>query len=395
MSALADAHLAHYLAIAVDAEPHLRSHDQLRYWARLDPELDNFTAALQHALTKADPTEALQLVVSLRNYWSRHGLHTLASDALDAELDRTSAVIDPRLYCRAEIDRAWHYGRQGRFRAGNEHAERAISAARALDDPALLALALVTTTYDVVGEPERTLAHADEALALATDLRDSYLISCALQRRGGALRESDSVEAHRCIEESLELDTAAGDQDGIQVALVQPRDHGSRSRRAGRVPAPGANEHSRSWRSTRTRRWKPACSRSWDTSNRWSTTTARRGRTSSEHSRSRAVPVITSIMVESLLGCAMTEAVPADSAMLHGAADALLDHLESQFAPTDARARELHHDRLRALLGDETFAENYARGRSMTRSQIMSVALRDARDPGAVSGFGGSRAPGG
>ena len=156
-SGLADAHLAHYLAIAVDAEPHLRSHEQLQYWARLDPEHDNFTAALQHALTKADPTEALQLVVSLRNYWSRHGLHTLASDVLDAILDRTTSVIDPRLYCRAAIDRAWHYGRQGRFRVGNEHAERAISAARALDDPALLALALVTTAYDVVGEPERML----------------------------------------------------------------------------------------------------------------------------------------------------------------------------------------------------------------------------------------------
>ena len=201
-SGLADAHLAHYLAIAVDAEPHLRSHDQLQYWARLDPEHDNFTAALQHALTKADPTEALQLVVSLRNYWSRHGLHTLASDVLDAILDRTTSVIDPRLYCRAAIDRAWHYGRQGRFRVGNEHAERAISAARAVDDPALLALALVTTAYDVVGEPERMLTYAEEALALATQLRDSYLTSCALQRRAGALRESDSPQALRCIEQS-------------------------------------------------------------------------------------------------------------------------------------------------------------------------------------------------
>ena len=68
--------------------------------------------------------------MSLRSYWSRHGVSSLATDALDAVLDRPTPAIDPGLHCRATIDRAWHYFRQGRFRFANDLAEQAIGARR-------------------------------------------------------------------------------------------------------------------------------------------------------------------------------------------------------------------------------------------------------------------------
>lgn len=373
--ALADAHLAYYLRIAVDAEPHLRSRDQLHWWARLDAEHDNLTSALHHALTKADPTEALHLLVALRGYWSRHGLHTFATDAFDTALDQPISMIDPRLHCRATIERAWHYCRQGLLPVANERAEDAIRAARALDDPALLALALVTTFYDLAA-PEKTLAHADEALSLAAHLNSSYLTSCALQRRAGALRESDPPGSRRCLEQSLDLDAAAGDQDGVEIALLnlalldldleEPASARSRVERAltilatypnptfeaGLLEVLGFVEHSEHNDGSARRHFDQAFAM------------ARRAGDQS-------------IMAESLLGCALTETAAPHSAVLHGAADALLAHTGSQLAPTDARARRADHARLQALLGDDVFAVNHAHGRAMTRSEIIALGLHD------------------
>ena len=372
-SELADAHLAYFLDVAVDAEPHLLGHDQLRYWARLDPEHDNLTRALQHALTKSDPTEALKLIVSLRNYWSRHGLHTLATEALDAVFARPTSEIDARLYCHAMIERAWHSFRQGLYGAANERAQEAIRAARALDDAAVLALALVTSYYDSVGEPEKSLAHAEEALALARDLGDGYLMSCALHRRAGTLRETDRAESRRCIEQALELDAAAGDQDGVQMALLNlamldldVEDVASARSRAERALVTIATYPNPTFESALLAVLGSAeCGE-------------HNFRLARSHFE-RAFAVARragdqSIMAESILGVALTEEGPQDSALLHGAADALLADIGWQLAPTDARIRETDHARVRAVLGDETFAAIYAQGRALTRSEIIALA---------------------
>jgi predicted ATPase/class 3 adenylate cyclase len=382
--AVGDAHLAYYLRLAVDAEPHLRSHDQLEWWRRLDPEHDNIAGALRHALTKADPTEGLKLVVSLRTYWSRHGLHTVATHALDAVLDRPTCVVDARLHCRATIERAWHYCRQGLFEIANEHAERAIQAARDLDDPALLALALVTTFYDGVGAPERTLADAEEALSLATHLNDDFLTSCALQRRAGALRESDRLGSRRYIEQSLELDATAGDQDGVAIALLnlawldldldEPATARSRVERALPILATYPNpvfeagflevlgfvelrEHDADAARTDFERAFALARRAGDQL----------------------------MMAESVLGCALTEPQATHAAVLHGAADALLSRLGSQLAASDAQVRDAEHARLRSLLGDDNFEANYERGRGMTRPEIAALTLPSSSGPNESS----------
>ena len=192
------------------------------------------------------------------------------------------------------------------------------------------------------------------------------------------MRESDSPQALRCIEQSLELDIGAGDQDGAEVALFNlalldldleaPVSARSRIERALAILAAYPNPSMEAGLLQVLAQVEQMEHNDGQARTYFERALALARRTGDQI-----------IMVESLLGCAMTEPVPADSAMLHGAADALLDHLGSQFAPTDARARETDHGRLRALLGDETFAEHYAHGRTMSRAQIIAVALRDPR----------------
>src|SRR5262249_36941739 len=92
--------------------------------------------------------------------------------------------------------------------------------ARAVGDDELLTMALVTSYYDALGAPERSLAHVQEALALANRLDDAYLKALAARRLAGVLRELDLAESKRCCKEALALSAAAADQDGILLSLL-------------------------------------------------------------------------------------------------------------------------------------------------------------------------------
>jgi tetratricopeptide (TPR) repeat protein len=63
------AHAAHFLALATEAEPRLRTAEQLRWLDRLDADHDNFSAALQYAVDHRDGPLGLRLVANLMWFW--------------------------------------------------------------------------------------------------------------------------------------------------------------------------------------------------------------------------------------------------------------------------------------------------------------------------------------
>jgi predicted ATPase/DNA-binding SARP family transcriptional activator len=63
------AHAAYFLALAEDAEPRLRTAEQLLWLDRLNADHDNFSAALRYALDRRDGELGLRLVASLMWYW--------------------------------------------------------------------------------------------------------------------------------------------------------------------------------------------------------------------------------------------------------------------------------------------------------------------------------------
>ncbi|MEU6128688.1 BTAD domain-containing putative transcriptional regulator [Saccharopolyspora sp. NPDC047091] len=65
-----DAHLAHFLAVAEEAEPGLYGAEQLDLMDRLDADHDNLLAALHRAVDAGDADRGLRLVAALSWYWS-------------------------------------------------------------------------------------------------------------------------------------------------------------------------------------------------------------------------------------------------------------------------------------------------------------------------------------
>ncbi|MGW1230061.1 AfsR/SARP family transcriptional regulator [Streptomyces sp. NPDC001515] len=108
------AHRAYFTALVEEAEPRLRSGDQLRWIRRLETDLDNIRAALQRAVAAgpAGEPDAIRLVMGmawfwwLRNYrvegltWTERTL-ALGTDPEDA--------ADPRYWPRMNVHMVWFF----------------------------------------------------------------------------------------------------------------------------------------------------------------------------------------------------------------------------------------------------------------------------------------------
>ena len=67
------AHAAYYLALAEEAEPHLRGTDQLVWLARLTEDHDNITTALHTTIEAGDGETAVRFVAALGWFWAMRG----------------------------------------------------------------------------------------------------------------------------------------------------------------------------------------------------------------------------------------------------------------------------------------------------------------------------------
>ncbi|WP_164842646.1 ATP-binding protein [Actinoplanes solisilvae] len=87
------AHAAYFLALAQDADAHLRGPEQLDWLARLDADRDNLHAALRHGSDEV----ALRLVAALSFYWWLRGARSEASALAQELLDRVGPEAPPGL----------------------------------------------------------------------------------------------------------------------------------------------------------------------------------------------------------------------------------------------------------------------------------------------------------
>ncbi|MFI6419077.1 ATP-binding protein [Streptomyces sp. NPDC050842] len=133
LAATGAAHTAHFTALAEEAEPKLRSGEQLPWIDRIERDLDNIRAALHRVLAAApDEAAAHRLVFAMGWFW---WLRNYRPEAL-AWVDRATALgedpddpADPRYWPRMHL-RMLHF-----FLAVENH-----SAAHYRDDPDALAL---------------------------------------------------------------------------------------------------------------------------------------------------------------------------------------------------------------------------------------------------------------
>jgi predicted ATPase len=263
--ALRDRHLACFIRLAEQAEPHLFSADQVAWLDHLAIEHDNLRAALDWSLERADAYAALRLVTALRSFWYTRGHYdegrrrTLQVLAMPTAQVRTSArasalnaagailwasgdaaearpLLEEALAIGREVGDEWNAGwallhmgtiayQLGDYGAARPLLEAGLASCRGagaagrrgvgwglifLGDLALHA-----------GETEQARSRFAESVALLRELSDHALMAYPLRRLGHlALQHGDFATATAYCAESLRLNLAIDDRLAVAACLV-------------------------------------------------------------------------------------------------------------------------------------------------------------------------------
>jgi len=177
------AHAACFLALAQQAEPHLRGLEQDAWLERLDRELGNLRAALRWSLDSGAPHVALALGGSLGRFWYVRGHIAEGCGFLEEALEKA---------------------------AGTDSADRA----RALRVAAMLA--------NYFGDLDRAEVLAAEALALSGKLRDERGVAGALAALALAARSKGRYdESRHAFAESAAILRAYGESSQLAEVLAR------------------------------------------------------------------------------------------------------------------------------------------------------------------------------
>ena len=138
--ALCARHARWFLALAEDAEPHLRGPEQAAWLVRLDTEYANVLTALDWSISH-DAEATLQAASSLMRFWILRGLVSKGRSVLDAVLAAgTSGSEDVRL--RAVRESGTLANAQGDYAAAQALLKQALAGYRAREDYAGEAITL-------------------------------------------------------------------------------------------------------------------------------------------------------------------------------------------------------------------------------------------------------------
>ena len=215
-------HARYYLALAEEAEPRIKGHDQVQWLDRLEAENDNLRAAIGGSLEAGDVRIAARFGWALGMYWvmrARHGegrllmKQALASgDDLPAQLRvKVLWALAVCVYGPGDDERLMALSEEGvalSRRAGDRHGE-----AHMLGTLGFAAVQL--------SDLDRAARVLEESLELFREQGDTWGSAHILNHLAVvALRQGDHPRAAGYAEESLALTRQTGDRYAANVALA-------------------------------------------------------------------------------------------------------------------------------------------------------------------------------
>jgi hypothetical protein len=218
------AHTAHFLAVAENAEPHLRGWEQLEWLRVLDTDRDNVNVALHQAIDDGEVSTALRLFAALSFYWWMRGMRREATGFAGRILSRLpdeapDGLRAEHLMCALTValsgtDRA----RLEQLRDATAEYYRAVAnGTESLHRPFLLYLSAVAMGPEMSRESLLIHRHHDFAAVFA----DGPWLA-AMWRLGTAyvpLLDGELEEARSGFGEACHRFRALGDRWGLMVAL--------------------------------------------------------------------------------------------------------------------------------------------------------------------------------
>jgi predicted ATPase len=374
------AHRDHYLALVEAAAPELGARDQAEWLDRLDAELGNLRAAIAFSLTQANPAPGLRLAAALRGFWKARRHATEAVDALRALLEVPAARGATLPRARALACAAYLLEQAGSYTTAEGYCAEALAIARDAGDEYLIADLLEIRAFILLRQGQHTAALPliEQGVSLARRLGELHLTGRLLSNRSYARELSgDHAGAARDAAQSLRLYRQAGDQLQVGMMLgnlgnteLSTGDLDSARRRLleSLNIARSVNDHYGVAYQTFNLGLAEYLSGSLS---------AAEGHFAESLDLARRMGM-KAPMAYSLIGLAMVgnrEAGMGRSARLHGAASQALAALGHTIEPLEGQLRDLDCQRLRSAMGAEAFKAEYAAGRTLTAERVIDLAL--------------------
>ena len=217
-----DAHLAYFLALGVEAGPHLSGPDQQTWLERWETEHDNLRVALEWAAEQSNWEAGLCLAGAVWRFWYVRGHFAEGR----RRLSRLLAAVTPDRQTSARAGALTGAGVlaycQGEYEAARALFHEALTIRRALEDqPGVAGLLnnLGNVAYDQA-DYGTARAFFEESLLLRRALGDRRGLSATLNNLGNVFNEQgDYPTARRLFEESLALKQELGDRWGMAHCL--------------------------------------------------------------------------------------------------------------------------------------------------------------------------------
>ncbi|MCW5854165.1 MAG: hypothetical protein KIT87_29120, partial [Anaerolineae bacterium] len=233
--AVLQAHARVYLALAEQAAPALQGPEEAAWLRRLEPELENFRAALDWTVRREQWDLELRLATALQLFWYLHGRISEGRRWLEAGLARTAVLAYGPVRARALTAVVWLNNGQRDNAALRAMSEEAVALWRAVSEESVvpwrtlggavgLAYALATRGHVALADGDVVVARSvlEEALARARETDNLWALWNA-QRDLGVLayRRGDLDEAQALFEASLASARRLGWRRGIVGHLTQ------------------------------------------------------------------------------------------------------------------------------------------------------------------------------
>ena len=373
------AHRDYYRAFAEAAGPRLNGADASSWLERVEADYANMRAALTSRLGNGDPAPGLRIAVALQRFWANRGLAREGTELISELLSRPRGSTSSLL--RAQALNALAYlavGYVGDYHVARPAIEEALAIGRPTGEEEIVCEALrhLAGMCSLMGEPQRGLNAANEALEHARQLGKNILLARIMDAKGLALEVLDDLDgatgayldalrlfegegdlgavanteghlgnlaivrrdtaaAREILTHSLEMADCVGDRATaamavLNLALVEYLD-GDCSRARGKFVAALAGARERG-----------------------------------DHIN----------VCYSLFGLALIEGElghHARAACLHGYADARLESIGQAIQPLEAELRERSLERLRAALGPDALRGGYERGRASSLGDTLEL----------------------
>ncbi len=215
------AHAMYYLALAEEAEPHLKGEQQVRWWKQLEREQENLRAALSWLIGQEEGELALRLSAALWRFWYIRGYWSEGGRWVEAVLGLPQAQGRTARRAKA-LHGAGMLARRSGHPAARSLFEESVAIYRELADKhglaeALDGLARIMFTQSDEIEVRRL---REESLVLAREVGDPWLLASNLRTLSFYMSFSGDFESARLfLEESVTLFRKLKDQQGLSHTL--------------------------------------------------------------------------------------------------------------------------------------------------------------------------------